>query len=114
MVDPYPPFTLDDDPGYPVRFDIDYPEQGVDRWRPLVALAAGDPLRDRRVPDLSTCGRILVFFAFFTILFTKTYPGGHVQHRPDQPAVAGEGERVRELDGDPVPAVRLGLSTSSG
>src|ERR671930_1418505 len=27
MVDPYPPFTLDDDPAYPARLSIEYPEQ---------------------------------------------------------------------------------------
>ena len=74
MVDPYPPFTLDDDPSYPARFSIDYPER-VDRWRPLVhwlliilyALVAG---------ILLYLAELMVFFAFFTILFTKTFPEG--------------------------------------
>ena len=30
MVDPYPPFSLEDDPNYPARFEIEYPEDGVD------------------------------------------------------------------------------------
>ncbi len=74
MVDPYPPFTLDDDPSYPVQFDIEYPEQ----VRPL---AAAGPLA-LVIPYAIAAyliyylGRILVFFAFFTILFTKRYPEG--------------------------------------
>jgi uncharacterized membrane protein HdeD (DUF308 family) len=74
MVDPYPPFTLDDDPGYPARFSIEYPER-IDRWRPLVqwlliipyGLIAG---------ILLYLAELMVFFAFFTILFTKKFPEG--------------------------------------
>ena len=51
MVDPYPPFSLDDDPNYPVRLDIEYPEH-VANWRPLV------------------------HWLLFTILFTKKIPRG--------------------------------------
>ena len=55
-------------------FSIDYPER-VDRWRPLVhwlliipyALVAG---------ILLYLAELMVFFAFFTILFTKTFPEG--------------------------------------
>jgi hypothetical protein len=33
--DRYPPFTLDDDPGYPAHFDVEYPQQ-LDRGLALV------------------------------------------------------------------------------
>ena len=75
MVDPYPPFTLQDDPDYPARFEIDYPEDGVARWRPLFAWILA-------IPYLIIAGilfylaEILAFFAFFTILFAKKYPEG--------------------------------------
>jgi hypothetical protein len=75
MTDAYPPFTLQDHPAYPVRFEVDYPEQGVDRWRPFVAWLLA-------IPYLIVAGllvylaEILVFFAFFTILFAKRFPEG--------------------------------------
>jgi hypothetical protein len=75
MVDPYPPFTLADDPSYPVRFDIDYPEEGVNNWRPLVHWLLVIPYAIAAYL-IYYLGRILVFFAFFTILFTKRYPEG--------------------------------------
>jgi Domain of unknown function (DUF4389) len=74
MVDPYPPFTLEDDPAYPVHFDIEYPEH-VERWRPLVAWLLA-------IPYLFVAGlvyylaELMVFFAFFVILFTKQFPEG--------------------------------------
>ncbi|MBA2240195.1 MAG: DUF4389 domain-containing protein [Solirubrobacterales bacterium] len=75
LVDPYPPFTLGDDPSYPARLEIAYPEGGVDRWRaPFAWLLA--------IPYLLVTGvlinltGLLTFFAFFTILFTERYPKG--------------------------------------
>jgi hypothetical protein len=74
MVDPYPPFTLDDDPAYPVHFDIEYPEH-VDRWRPLFAWLLAYPYLI--VAGLiSYLAGLMVLFAFFTILFTRQFPEG--------------------------------------
>jgi hypothetical protein len=74
MTDAYPPFTLEDDPGYPVRVRIEYPEH-VDNWRPLVQWLLA-------IPYLIVAGALywltglLTFFAFFTVLFTKAIPRG--------------------------------------
>jgi hypothetical protein len=74
MVDPYPPFSLADDPNYPVRLVIDYPEH-IDNWRPLVQWLLA-------IPYVIVAGvlywltAILTFVAFFTILFTKQIPRG--------------------------------------
>jgi hypothetical protein len=75
MVDPYPPFTLQDDPNYPARLDIEYPEEGVARWRPPFAWILAIPYLIIS-SILFQLAQILAFFAFFTILFTKKYPEG--------------------------------------
>jgi Domain of unknown function (DUF4389) len=74
MVDPYPPFTLDDDPSYPVRFNIEYPEH-VERWRPLLTWLLVIPYAIVAYL-VFILAEIMVFFAFFTILFTRQYPEG--------------------------------------
>jgi hypothetical protein len=72
MVDAYPPFSLADDPNYPVRFNVDYPEQ-MARWRPLVQWLLA-------IPYLFIAGilywltGLLTFVAFFLVLFTKRIP----------------------------------------
>lgn len=74
MVDAYPPFSLADDPNYPVRLEVEYPER-IDNWRPLVQWLLA-------IPYLFIAGvlywltGILTFIAFFTILFTKQIPRG--------------------------------------
>jgi hypothetical protein len=74
MTDAYPPFSLADDPDYPVRLDIEYPEH-VDRWRPLVQWLLA-------IPYLVVAGvlywltGVMTFVAFFTVLFTKEIPRG--------------------------------------
>src|SRR6185312_6720431 len=74
MVDPYPPFTLDDDPNYPVHFDIDYPEH-VERWRPLLTWLLVIPYAIVAY-FVIIIAEIMSFFAFFTILFTRQFPEG--------------------------------------
>jgi hypothetical protein len=75
MVDPYPPFSLSDEPEYPVRFNIDYPEQGVERWRTLFAWILAIPYLIVAA-IIHYIAYVLVFFAFFTILFARTFPKG--------------------------------------
>jgi hypothetical protein len=75
LTDEYPPFTLEDVPDYPARLTIDYPEQGVDRWRPLLSWLLIYPFQ-----LVTGILLFLAFFAvvaaFFTILFTKTFSEG--------------------------------------
>jgi uncharacterized protein DUF4389 len=74
MVDGYPPFSLDDDPSYPVRFDIEYPGE-IDRWRPVVQWLLVIPFAIV-ASILIYLAELLAFFAFFTILFAKSFPEG--------------------------------------
>jgi hypothetical protein len=74
MTDAYPPFSLADDAGYPVRLTIEYPQR-IARWRPLVQWLLA-------IPYLWIAGVLywltgaLTVVAFFTILFTKRIPRG--------------------------------------
>jgi hypothetical protein len=74
MTDAYPPFTMADVPGYPVRVDVEYPEH-IANWRPLVQWLLA-------IPYLWVAGvlywltGVLTVIAFFTILFTKQIPRG--------------------------------------
>jgi len=74
MVDPYPPFSMADDPNYPVRLHIDYPEH-IDNWRPLVQWLLAIPYLIVASVLYWLTG-VLSIIAFFTILFTKQIPRG--------------------------------------
>ena len=74
MVDQYPPFSLEDDPALPGSLQHRIPG-GVDRWRPLVHWLLVIPYM-LVAYLLAYLAEILVFFAFFTILFTKKFPEG--------------------------------------
>ncbi len=76
MTDRYPPFSLDDDPEYPVHFGIEYPEDGrVSRWRPLFAWLVALPYLFVAAM-LSYLQYAILIIAFFAILFTAQFPEG--------------------------------------
>jgi len=75
MTDAYPPFSLNPEPDYPAQLEIEYPEDGVDRWRPLVHWLLAIPYLIV-ASVISYIAQILVFFAFFAILFTTRFPKG--------------------------------------
>jgi hypothetical protein len=77
MVDPYPPFSLEDDPNYPVRLEVDHPEH-IANWRALVHWLLVIPYAIVATV-LVYFTFILAFFSFFTILFTKKDPARHVR-----------------------------------
>jgi hypothetical protein len=74
LTDKYPPFSLEDDPSYPVRLEVDYPE-GIARWRPLLHWLLVYPV---------AIALYLFFFlgfgaallGWFAILFTGRLPRG--------------------------------------
>jgi hypothetical protein len=74
LTDAYPPFSLEDDPGYPVRVEFDYPEH-VDRWRPLVHWLLILPYLIVAA-ILFYVAEIVAFIGIFVILFTAKLPHG--------------------------------------
>ncbi len=72
MTDAYPPFSLEDDPNYPVRLQIDYPER-VARWRPLVNWILVIPAAIAAYV-IVLIAYVAVFIAWFAILFTARFP----------------------------------------
>ena len=74
MTDKYPPFTLDDDPSYPLRLEIDYPDR-IARWRPLVQWLLVIPAGIVGVV-IFFVAEICVLIAWFAILITGAFPQG--------------------------------------
>ena len=72
MTDAYPPFSLADDPNYPVRVNVAYPER-IDNWRPLVQWLLAIPYLFVAAILYWLTG-VLTIVAFFTVLFTKRIP----------------------------------------
>ena len=74
LTDEYPPFSLAEEPDYPVRIRVDYPEH-IDNWRPLVHWLLV-------IPYLIVAGvlvwvaGVVSFIAIFVILFTKEMSQG--------------------------------------
>jgi hypothetical protein len=74
MTDRYPPFSLEHDDSYPVRFDVAYTER-IARWRPLVHWLLVIPYALVTIV-LVWLAMVVTFLAFFAILFTKQFPPG--------------------------------------
>ena len=111
MTDAYPPFSLDDDPDYPVRLNVDYPEH-IANWRPLVHWLLA-------IPYLLVAGvlywltGILTIVAFFTVLFTRRIPRELFELDGPGPAVEPARQRLRVVHDGALPAVHLGLGRST-
>jgi hypothetical protein len=75
LTDRYPPFSLEADPTYPARLEIAYPEDGIDRWRPLVQWLLVIPYAIVAAL-LSYVAGVVAFIGIFVILFTKNLPEG--------------------------------------
>ncbi|MFL5912259.1 MAG: DUF4389 domain-containing protein, partial [Gaiellaceae bacterium] len=71
----YPPFSLGEEPGYPVRTRFDYPEAGIDRWRPTLQWIMAIP-HFIVLYVLGAVALICAIVAGFAILFTGGYPRG--------------------------------------
>jgi urea transporter len=61
-------------PQYPVRFDVEYPEQ-LNRWLPLIKWLLVIP-HLLILWALGAVASIIIFIAFFAILFTRKFPQG--------------------------------------
>ncbi len=72
LTDKYPPFSLEDDPSYPIRVQAEYPPT-IARWRPLVnwllVIPAGIALS-----VLFIVGFVAIFIGWFAILITGRFP----------------------------------------
>ena len=74
LTDEYPPFSLEDEPSYPVKVEWDYPET-IDRWRPLVQWLLIIPYAIVAA-IVFYVAEIVAFIGVFVILFTKDLPEG--------------------------------------
>jgi hypothetical protein len=59
---------------YPLNFDVEYPE-GLNRWLPLVKWILVIP-QVLIVSVLAMVAYVIIFIAFFAVLFTRKYPQG--------------------------------------
>jgi hypothetical protein len=75
LTDRYPPFSLQEEPDYPAQLRIDYPEAGIDNWRPLVHWLLAIPYLIVAGVLHSLAG-LVAFIGVFVILFTEELPEG--------------------------------------
>jgi hypothetical protein len=74
LTDKYPPFSLADDPNYPVRLEVDYPPK-IARWRPLVSWLLAIPV-SIALYLIFIVGYLAAFIGWFAILITGRMPEG--------------------------------------
>lgn len=74
QTDRYPPFSLADDPSYPVRLEVDYPER-IANWRPLVNWLLAIPVLIGAFV-IAFIAEVVVIIAWFAILITGRFPQG--------------------------------------
>jgi Inner membrane component of T3SS, cytoplasmic domain/Domain of unknown function (DUF4389) len=72
MTEQYPPFSLDEEPDYPVRTRFDYPEK-IARWRVLVHWLLAIP-HFIVIYFLFIAEGIILFIAWFAVIFTRKWP----------------------------------------
>jgi DDE domain/Domain of unknown function (DUF4389) len=76
ITDRYPPFSLSPVDGHPVRFEVDYPQDGrISRWRPLVHWLLAIPAV-LILYVISVVAFFVWIIAIFVILFTARLPHG--------------------------------------
>ena len=108
MTDAYPPFSLADDPDYPVRLNVEYPEQ-IDNWRPLVQWLLA-------IPYLIVAGvlywltGVLSIVAFFTDPLHEADPARRLRAHGARPALEPARQRLRVFHDGALSAVRLGVA----
>ena len=73
LTDAYPPFSLDAEPGYPVRMEVEHPEK-IANWRPLVQWLLVVPYYFIAYILTTIWFYLIVVISFFAILFTGKYP----------------------------------------
>ncbi len=74
LTDKYPPFSLADDPAYPVRLAFDYPPK-IARWRPIVNWLLAIPAFIAMYV-IFLIAYVCVIIAWFAILITGRNPQG--------------------------------------
>jgi hypothetical protein len=75
MTEQYPPFSMGEEPQYPIRSHFAYPEGGIARWRPLVHWLLAIP-HLIALYFLAIGVFVVYVIAWFTIVFTGTFPAG--------------------------------------
>jgi type III secretion system (T3SS) inner membrane Yop/YscD-like protein/uncharacterized protein DUF4389 len=75
MTEQYPPFSIGEEPAYPIRTHFQYPENGIARWRPFLHWIMVIPHIIVLYFLLLAAG-IAHIIVWFAILFTGRYPAG--------------------------------------